>query len=146
MNITIAKKVSLFTLVLATVFMFGASCSKPATTVKGDPRAAQVAQALTDAEVKFYGASWCPHCAEQKQMFGDAVKQLPYIECSTPDKQHQTQVCIDAAIKAYPTWDFGAGEQGNRDRYEGVLTIDQLIDKAHLSIASADQPGPIPPK
>lgn len=71
-------------------------------------------------------------------MFGEAVDKLPYIECSTPDKQGQTQVCIDAGIKAYPTWEFQ-----DKTRSEGVLTIDQLIQRANLKLASTSQPGPI---
>ncbi len=67
----------------------------------------QVADALTTSGAKFFGASWCPHCAEQKSFFAKAVKSVPYIECSvggagTP----QTQICIDNKIESYPTWEF----------------------------------------
>ena len=63
-----------------------------------------VAQCLADKGVKFYGAFWCPHCQRTKASFGDAAKLLPYIECSTPDQQGQTQICIDKKITGYPTW------------------------------------------
>ena len=57
----------------------------------------------------FYGAFWCPNCAEQKTLFGSAAKKLPYVECSTPDGNGQIQQCIDVGIERYPTWDFSDG-------------------------------------
>ncbi len=69
-----------------------------------------IAQALKDSGTKFYGASWCPHCIEQKEFFKTAVKELPYTECSTGGAgSPQTQVCIDAKIESYPTWEFAGG-------------------------------------
>ena len=29
-----------------------------------------------------YGLYWCPHCIEQKEMFGDAFHYVPYVECA----------------------------------------------------------------
>jgi thiol-disulfide isomerase/thioredoxin len=70
----------------------------------------KIAQSLTSAGVKFYGASWCPHCATQKSRFKKAVKSLPYIECSTGGAgSPQTQICVDAKIESYPTWEFKNG-------------------------------------
>lgn len=67
----------------------------------------QIADALTASGTKFFGASWCPHCAEQKSFFAKAVKSVPYIECSTGGAgTPQTQICIDNKIESYPTWEF----------------------------------------
>lgn len=71
------------------------------------------ATCIKDSGAKFYGAFWCPHCREQKAMFGSSVKLLPYVECSTPDGQSQTAVCKEKEIKSYPTWTFANGETGN---------------------------------
>jgi thiol-disulfide isomerase/thioredoxin len=68
------------------------------------------AQCLTDKKATFYGAFWCPHCREQKQMFGSSAKLLPYVECSTPDGQNQTAQCKEKNIMSYPTWMFANGE------------------------------------
>jgi thiol-disulfide isomerase/thioredoxin len=88
-----------------------------------------LASCLKDKGVKFYGAFWCPHCAEQKKLFGNSVKLLPYIECSTPDAMGQTQVCIDAKIESYPTWVFPDGT-----RVTGGLTPAELAAKSGCSI------------
>lgn len=82
------------------------------------------ATCITQSGAKFYGAFWCPHCKEQKEMFSHATSSLPYIECSTPDGNGQTQVCIDAGIKGYPTWEFKNG-----DRVSGVQTLATLAEK-----------------
>jgi hypothetical protein len=83
------------------------------------------AQCLKDKGVLFYGAFWCPHCAEQKAEFGRSVKLLPYIECSTPDGKGQLPVCIDKNIKSYPTWVFPDGS-----RVEQVLPLKDLSEKS----------------
>src|SRR3989338_10659897 len=68
------------------------------------------AQCLGEKGAKFYGAFWCPHCQEQKALFGRSKNKLPYIECSTPDGEGQLAVCKEAGIKGYPTWVFKDGE------------------------------------
>lgn len=65
------------------------------------------AQCVKDKGATFYGAFWCPHCQAQKARFGKSAQYLPYVECSTPDGQNQIQVCKDAGITTYPTWQFG---------------------------------------
>ncbi|MBI2035942.1 MAG: hypothetical protein HYT12_04685 [Candidatus Liptonbacteria bacterium] len=37
---------------------------------------------LKEKGVVFYGAFWCPHCQNQKKLFGKSQKLLPYLECS----------------------------------------------------------------
>ena len=59
---------------------------------------------MKDKGIVLYGAFWCPHCQATKKQFGNSAPLLPYVECSTPDGQAQTQICIDKGIKQYPTW------------------------------------------
>ena len=80
-----------------------------------------LSKCMTEKDVKFYGAFWCPHCANQKEMFGPSIQYVNYIECSTPDKKGQTEACIAAGIKVYPTW-----ELQNGTRIEGELKPEQL--------------------
>ncbi|NCN52428.1 hypothetical protein GW943_01310 [Candidatus Parcubacteria bacterium] len=69
------------------------------------------AQCVADTDTIFYGAFWCPHCKEQKEKFGNSAALLPYTECSLASGNGQTQECIDADIKTYPTWEFPGGER-----------------------------------
>ncbi|MDO8590951.1 MAG: hypothetical protein Q7R65_03155 [bacterium] len=64
------------------------------------------AQCLKDKGAIFYGAFWCQHCQNQKALFGNSKKYLPYIECSTPNGQGQTEICKEKGIQGYPTWVF----------------------------------------
>lgn len=68
-----------------------------------------LAQCIADSGATFYGAFWCPHCQDQKRIFGSASQYLPYVECSTPDGNAQTQICIDEEITSYPTWKLADG-------------------------------------
>ncbi len=39
------------------------------------------AKCITEKGLDFYGAGWCSHCQRQKQLFGEAMKYINYIEC-----------------------------------------------------------------
>ncbi len=86
------------------------------------------ASCIKESGAMFYGAFWCPHCQEQKAMFGNSAKLLPYTECSTPSKA-QTQVCNDAGIESYPTWKFTDGSVRT-----GVMTFAELTDKTKCEV------------
>ena len=81
-------------------------------------------QCLKDSGATIYGAYWCPHCQAQKALFGKSVKLLPYVECSKPDGQSQTQICEDKKITGYPTWEFADGS-----RESGELSLATLATK-----------------
>jgi len=83
---------------------------------------------LADAGANFYGAFWCPHCQEQKELLNNS-KNIPYVECSTPDSQGQTQVCSDEEIKSYPTWKFSDGSV-----LTGARQLSDLSEKTNCSI------------
>lgn len=89
------------------------------------------AQCLEEEGATFFGAFWCPHCQEQKQMFSSAAEELPYVECSTPDGQGQTQVCQNENIQSYPTWEFADGS-----RETGVLEMETLAEKTGCELPS----------
>jgi len=84
----------------------------------------QLAQCIKSSGAEFYGTFWCPHCQKQKEEFGSSVKYLPYIECSTPDGQNQTQVCKDKKIEGYPTWIFA-----DQTRLSGEIPLETLAEK-----------------
>lgn len=64
----------------------------------------QLADYLSNTGAKMYGAYWCPHCARQKQLFGDAAALLPYVECDPRGVNAQVDLCNIVGISAYPTW------------------------------------------
>lgn len=81
-----------------------------------------LAEHLTKVGAKMYGAWWCPHCHEQKLLFGqEAFSKINYIECDpSAQKNPQPQLCDQAGIKSYPTW------QINGKLEPGVLTGEKL--------------------
>lgn len=87
------------------------------------------AQCLSEEGATFYGAFWCPHCAQQKQLFGKSAKLLPYVECSTPDGKGQTAICISKNIESYPTWEFADGT-----KISALMTPEQLAEKTGCAL------------
>lgn len=96
------------------------------------------AQCIRDKKtVTFWGAFWCPHCQAQKARFGKSAKYLPYTECSTSDGQGQLQVCKDAGISTYPTWDFATGTTAlatTTTRHTGELELVDLAEKTDCKL------------
>ena len=86
-----------------------------------DPYLQALAEHLSGADAKFYGAYWCPHCQMQKSAFGPSGARLPYIECS-PNGQGgaPATACLAAEIRNYPTWLIGGR------RYERILSAESL--------------------
>jgi|SRR5581483_7952534 len=87
------------------------------------------AKCIASKGVTFYGAFWCPHCQDQKAMFGSSAKYLPYVECSTPDSNGQTPVCQQASIQGYPTWQFA-----DKTRQEGEMSLQDLAKKTGCAL------------
>lgn len=116
------KKLLLLLAIVLSPVLLAASCSSqngPSTA-----EAEAVAQWVTQAGAKMYGAWWCPHCQDQKEMFGEsAFKKVTYIECANPDRS-QNAVCQAAGIKSYPTWEFADGS-----RVSQVMDFDELKEK-----------------
>ncbi len=79
------------------------------------------ATCIKDSGASFYGAFWCPHCQNQKALFGSSARLLPYIECSTPDGNSQLPVCKEAGVTSYPTWKFPDGTVEN-----GEVSLERL--------------------
>jgi uncharacterized membrane protein len=86
-----------------------------------DPKLRALAEHLAKTDAKFYGASWCPHCTQQKTIFGSSASRLPYIECSPAGRKGpEATVCKKLNIRTYPTWII------NGQRREGILTAEDL--------------------
>jgi thiol-disulfide isomerase/thioredoxin len=121
------SKTAIFWVVVAVLIAGGLAGSWYMKTLPG--KYDTLAQCLTERGAKFYGAFWCPHCQEQKRMFGNSEKLLPYVECSTPDQKNQTQICIDMKIEQYPTWIFADGS-----RLTGEKQPEELAEKAGCAL------------
>jgi glutaredoxin len=54
-----------------------------------------------------YSAYWCPHCHEQKELFGkEATEQLKVVECAPDGQNSQTKLCQQKGIEGFPTWEI----------------------------------------
>jgi uncharacterized membrane protein/Zn ribbon nucleic-acid-binding protein len=99
-----------------------------------DPTARALAIHLARSGARMYGAYWCPHCQQQKEMFGASADRLPYIECS-PGGQSAPQAaeCRNQHIESYPTWII------NGKRFEEVMNLKQLAEAAGFQPAAAEK-------
>src|ERR1700676_3788994 len=87
------------------------------------------AKCLATKQAKMYGLYWCPHCIEQKQMFGDAFHYVSYVGCAIKGSKEEATECKVAGVKLFPSWQFGM-----EPPKEGVLSLEALSDKTGCSL------------
>lgn len=87
------------------------------------------AQCLSTKQAKMYGLYWCPHCLEQKAMFGQAFRYVPYVECAIKGSSELAPECKVAGAKLFPSWQFGMDPPK-----EGILSMEALSDKTGCSL------------
>lgn len=92
------------------------------------------ASCLKDKGAVFYGAFWCPHCADQKKIFGTSKRLLPYQECSAPNAQDQLKECTDIGIKTYPTWRFA-----DKSEITGEVSLKTLSEKTGCELPAENK-------
>jgi uncharacterized membrane protein len=94
----------------------------PITTTSGEAEIA-LAKHLKSSGAKMFSAFWCPHCYEQKQLFGkEAFAEINSIECDPKGVNPQTQLCQDTKIQGFPSW------QINGQLYPGTQTLERLAE------------------
>jgi hypothetical protein len=87
------------------------------------------AQCLATKQVKMYGLYWCPHCLEQKEMFGKSFHYVPYVECAIKGSSELAPECKVAGVKLFPSWQFGMDPPR-----EGILSMETLSNKTGCSL------------
>jgi uncharacterized membrane protein len=93
------------------------------TTTSGEAEIA-LAKHLVTVGAKEYVAYWCPHCHEQKLIFGKEAYQIIEdkikIECAGDSPKGKPELCQAAKIQAFPTWII------NGQSYSGVQNLTEL--------------------
>lgn len=87
------------------------------------------AKCLATKQARMYGLYWCPHCIEQKEMFGEAFHYVPYVECAIKGSSEMAPACKIVGVKLFPSWQFGEDPPK-----EGVLSLEALSDKTGCSL------------
>ncbi len=93
----------------------------PVITTSSSNEKVKFAKFLSENNVIMFSAYWCPHCHDQKQLFGkEAVKELTVIECAKDGKNNQYEFCETKGIEGFPSWEI------NNEIYSGVKNLNEL--------------------
>jgi hypothetical protein len=82
------------------------------------------AKCLAGKKATMYGSFLCPHCTDQKKLFGPSFQYVPYVECSIVGSRQMSSLCAAAQIRYTPTWIFKDGE-----RRIGLQSLNSLSEK-----------------
>jgi len=99
----------------------------PAIQGISSSEAMRLAQHLKKIDAKMYGAYWCSHCFNQKQMFGAGANRLvQYVECAEDGYQSQRQLCRAKQVNGYPTWEIEGKLYGGERSLSSLAEISGL--------------------
>jgi uncharacterized membrane protein len=79
-----------------------------------------LAMYMADHGAVMYGSYKCPHCNQQKQMFGEAFRYIKYVECNPKGENANPSLCFAKGVMNYPTWEIDG------KFYEGAMPLEQL--------------------
>ncbi len=109
--------------VIAGVILLAATEARAATL-------AGFGRCLKSKGATLYGASWCPHCDAQRDLLGDAMDYVRYVECAADgDHDDVATTCKKAKIDGYPTWTFADGS-----REGGKQSLAELAAKTGCTV------------
>jgi len=94
---------------------------------KTDEYLVNLAKFMTEKGMIMYGAYWCPHCQDQKELFAGAVEYIDYVECDAKGASANPDECAAQNITSYPTWVF----QGVQ--YKGYKSLSELAKLSGFS-------------
>ena len=101
----------------------GGPGTPPLVTTVSNPSKQALAEHLTAAGAVMYSAYWCPHCHEQKELFGkEAAKTLKVVECAPDGQNNQVDLCKSKGLQGFPSWEIN----GSID--SGVKPLETLAD------------------
>ena len=95
----------------------------PAITTRSSLQKINFAKFLSDNKIVMYSAYWCPHCHDQKQLFGkEATEFLTVVECAKDGKNNQYSLCQTKEIEGFPSWEI------NNNIYSGTRNLNELAE------------------
>lgn len=105
-----------------------------AVTTSSTPESIALANHLTRSGAVMYSAWWCPHCHDQKQLFGkEATAQLTVIECAPDGRNSQKALCDAKKIEGFPSWEIN----GRLD--SGVKSLQELAQRSGFQPGAPDR-------
>ena len=95
----------------------------PAVIAISSPEQIKLAEHLTNEGAVMYNAYWCPHCHDQKEMFGkEAAEKLNLVECAKDGFNNKRELCETKGITGFPSWEIN----GSID--SGVKSLKELAE------------------
>ena len=100
----------------------------PAVIAISSPEKIKLAEHLTKEGAVMYNAYWCPHCHDQKEMFGkEATEKLNLVECAKDGFNSKIELCEAKGITGFPSWEIN----GSID--SGVKNLKELAELSNYN-------------
>jgi len=121
---TSTGKLTIFTIIIASIVIYGANSIQSSQDFIGDstPYQVSLAKHLGSIGAKMFGSYKCPHCIDQKKEFGSAFNFIEYVECDNRGANANPSLCFAKGISSYPTWEI------NGKYYQGQYKLSKLAE------------------
>jgi len=141
------KTLAILSLIVAVTALAGCE-PKGGTGTTGTTasKTTEIAKCLTEKGVIFYGAYWCPHCQDQKKLFGDDMKYITYVECDPKGENGNPEACKKAGVERYPSWYFpGQGIETGTQKPEALAIKANCAAPSTTPTTTTEQSTATPP-
>lgn len=91
-----------------------------ATTISNNDYLDRLTRDLTDKGAVLYCSFQVEDCQKQKEIFGDSINNVNYVECDAAGINPNSDECIGLEIQSYPTWRY------QERKYTGIMTLSEL--------------------
>ena len=124
-RVIITSIVSTFSIAFLAFLFLNRSADSTGATITGFPDSKNIdfgsfAKCLSERGAVMYGAFWCSHCKQEKDLFGDSFQFINYVECDKNGENANPSECVEKDIIGYPTWIIDGIKQ------EGFQSLEQL--------------------
>jgi len=97
----------------------------PLVTTESSPATLALAEHLTGSGAVMYSAYWCPHCHEQKELFGkEASDKLKVVECAADGQNNKADLCRSKGLQGFPSWEINGSIES------GVASLETLAERS----------------
>jgi len=97
----------------------------PLVTTESSPATLALAEHLTGTGAVMYSAYWCPHCHEQKELFGkEASDKLKVVECAADGQNNKADLCRSKGLQGFPSWEINGSIES------GVASLETLAERS----------------
>lgn len=90
------------------------------TSVESEDYLSRLTKKMTENGMVLYCSYQAEDCKKQKELFGQAINNINYVECDASIAHSNPDECLSHEVSIYPTWLY------EEEKYTGIRSLSEL--------------------